>query len=414
MSDPLAIAAVTETLIRILFEGTNATIPGTTVTARPLDKARNGVSGNQINIFLYQAEPNAAWRNRDIPIKVRPGETSLPPLALNLYYLITAYGDNDDDNQGHRVLGLAISLLNDHSILSPDEIEAALPQSDLNRQVERVRISLQPLSLDETSKMWSAFQTQYRISMAYQVSVVLIESKLPTRSALPVLSRGEGDVGPAVVPFASVALTEVRPPNPQPSLRLGEDLTLIGSNLGQRGILARFTHPRLSTTQELTPLEGGTNGQISLHLPSVAEDSDAMIDWMPGFYNVELVLSRAGLPSWTSNSQAFALAPTISVSPLSAPAGDLTLTVTCTPRLQPEAHVRLLFGNRQIEPQTITNPPAASSDPPAPTELTFLVEGASEGEHVVRLRVDGVDSLPFVRTPTGLEFAADQKVIITP
>ncbi|MGW8252117.1 MAG: DUF4255 domain-containing protein, partial [Anaerolineales bacterium] len=206
MSDPLAIAAVTETLIRLLFEGINAAIPGTTITARPPDKARNGVTGNQINIFMYQVEPNAAWRNQDMPLRVRPGESAVPPLALNLYYLITAYGENDDDNQGHRVLGHAMSLLNDHPLLSRDEIEAALPQSDLNSQFERVRITQQPLSLDETSKLWSAFQTQYRISAAYQAALVLIESQRSTRAALPVLSRGEGDIGPIVVAFASPVL----------------------------------------------------------------------------------------------------------------------------------------------------------------------------------------------------------------
>lgn len=414
MSNPLAIAAVTETIIRILFEGVNAAIPGTTVTARPLDKARNGVTGNQINIFMYQVEPNTAWRNQDMPIKVRPGESAAPPLALNLHYLITAYGQNEDDNHGHQVLGHAMSLLNDHPLLNPDEIEAALPQSDLNNQFERVRISLQPLSLDETSKLWSAFQTQYRISAAYQVAVVLIESDRPSRAALPVLSRGESDVGPLVVAFASPVLSELRPPVPQPAVRMGEDLTLTGHNLSQEGLVARCRHPRLESIQELTPMEGGTSKQILLHLPGVPEDSDAMLNWMPGFYSLELALSRPGLPAWTSNSLAFALAPTITVSPLTAPAGDVTLTITCTPRLSPEASVRLLFGDRQIEPQTITNPPLTPPDPPPPTELTFLVEGASPGEYVLRLRVDGVDSLPFARTPSGMEFASDQKVTITP
>jgi hypothetical protein len=413
MSNPLAIAAVTETLIRILFEGINAAIPGTTVTARPLDKARNGISGNQINIFMYQVEPNYTWRNQDMPFQVRQGEISPPPLALNLYYLITAYGENDDDNHGHQALGHAMSLLNDHPLLSPDEIESALPQSDLNNQFERVRISLQPLSLDETSKLWSAFQSQYRISAAYQVSVVLIESKRPTRSALPVLSRGEGDAGPLVFPFASPSLSDVRPPTPQPGVRLSEDLSLTGHNLDLPGILARFRHPRLDAPQELAPLEGGTGTQMSVHIPAVLEVSNAMIDWMPGFYSLELVLNRPGMPTWTSNSQAFALAPTITISPLTAPAGDVTLTITCTPRLLAEANVRLLFGDRQLEPQTITNPPPGLADPPDPTTLTFLAEDASAGEYVVRLRVDGVDSLPFTRTPTGLEFASNQKVTIT-
>jgi hypothetical protein len=46
----------------------------------------------------------------------------------------------------------------------------------LHEQVERVRITLQPLTLEEVAKLWNVFQTPYRISVAYEVSVVLIES----------------------------------------------------------------------------------------------------------------------------------------------------------------------------------------------------------------------------------------------
>ena len=54
-------------------------------------------TGNQINVFLYQVLPDAAWRNRDMPRQMRPGETGHPPLPLVLYYLLTAYSDDEDD-----------------------------------------------------------------------------------------------------------------------------------------------------------------------------------------------------------------------------------------------------------------------------------------------------------------------------
>jgi hypothetical protein len=413
MSNPLAIAAVTETLVRLLFNGVNAAIPGTSVTARPLDKARSGITGNQINVFLYQTAPDAAWRNQDLPRQVRPGETAYPPLPLVLYYLVTAYGQNDDDSQAHRLLGYAMSTLHDHPLLSSAEIEAALPLSDLSTQPERVRITLQPLALEEISKLWAAFQTQYRISAAYQVSVVLIESSRPVRAALPVLRRGEQDRGPAVLALSAPVLTEARPPLPQPSLRLGEDLTLTGQNLDQAGLTVRFAHPRLEAPLEVPPsATGGTSRQISVHLPDQIEDPGALADWAPGFYTVALLVSRPDVPAWTSNSLAVALSPTISVSPLNAPAGDLTLTITCAPRLRAGQGARLLFGEQQLLPQTQTTP----VDPSQPTTLTFLVPGATPGEYIIRLRVDGVDSLPFVRVglPPQLEFAPNQKVTITP
>src|SRR6185312_11398192 len=97
------------------------------------------------------------------------------PLLLNLWYLVTAFGRDNDAVQpfGHRLMGKAASVLYDHPVLSAEEIKsattAALPSTDLDRQIERVRITLQPLSLDEISKLWTGFATQYRLSAAYEV-----------------------------------------------------------------------------------------------------------------------------------------------------------------------------------------------------------------------------------------------------
>ncbi len=92
-----------------------------------------------------------------------------------------------------------MSILHDHMILGAEEIRLAtqgpLPEADLDRQIERVRLTQHPVSLDELSKLWTGFSSPYRLSAAYQASVVLIESRRPTRSGLPVLTRGQGDSG---------------------------------------------------------------------------------------------------------------------------------------------------------------------------------------------------------------------------
>src|SRR5262249_182056 len=155
----------------------------------------------QVNLFLYQTLPDAAWRNLDIPRRVRPGETGQPPLPLTLYYLVTAYSDEDNDIKSHALLGKAMSILHDYPVIGADEIQNAtknddgLKNTNLPDQVERRRITLQPLTFEEMSKLWTTFQTHYRTSAAYQVSVVLIESTLPSKTPLPVLQRGEGDRG---------------------------------------------------------------------------------------------------------------------------------------------------------------------------------------------------------------------------
>lgn len=418
MSNALAISATTAALRNLLLTGVpvlDGDLADLEVTTQPPDVARKNVSKAQLNLFLYQTVINGAWRNLDMPRQVRPGETGFPPLALNLHYLITAYGrgENDNDALSHRVFGSAMSVLHDHPLLDPTELTVALPASDVAQQFERIRITPLAMSIDDISKLWTAFQSQYRLSTAYEVTVVLIDSQQPTRSAAPVLRRGEADRGVTAVAGGAPALAEIRFPRSQPAARLGDDITLLGSQLATADTAARFTSLRLADPIELTPTAGSQPGEIGLHLPSTAEDADVLNRWAPGFYTLGLVVRRPAIPPLTSNELAFALAPQITVAPIHASTGT-TLTVTCAPRIVWGAGVRqrvlLLFGDQQVEPKTVSTP----ADPSQPTTLEIVVPDVEPGTYLVRLRVDGVDSIPVILTgsPPLPTFDPAQQVIV--
>jgi hypothetical protein len=171
MSDSLAIAAVTSALRQRLQRALDASLPGTRVTIRPPDKARDGQAGNQVNLFLFQTSPNASWRNV-APGPAGPGGLRQPPLALNLLYLLSAHGRDDDDPEpfSQRLLGEAMRVLHEKPVLDLAELGKAPGGS-----VERVRVTLQPLSLEEIAKLWTIFQTPYRLSVVYEATVVLID-----------------------------------------------------------------------------------------------------------------------------------------------------------------------------------------------------------------------------------------------
>ena len=452
MSNSLAIAAVTATLRNLLSDsesGLPTDMPDAVVTTKPLDKVASGNgssdgSGSRVNLFLYQTEPNTAWSNRDMPVQVRPGEMGLPPLALNLYYLITAYGRNDDEILAHRLLGRAMSILYDHAILSRAEIRAALENNDLFQQIERIRITPQPMSSEEMSKLWTTFQTQYRISAAYQVSVVLIESTRPVKAALPVLSRGSEDQGVSALAAVSPFLRAVELPNRKPSAELGDTLKILGEGLDGNNLAVRFRYQRSNFADfsgqppvipiDIPPLPGNTATEMQVNLPEV-DDPEVPGQWSAGFYTLSLVIQRPDLPTWTTNELPFALSPQFEIAaPLpppgesiaTAPAGDVNITLNCIPPLllrdsptegiQVLQRVVLLFGEREI-PLTSVTPPA---DPSDPSILNFLVENAQAGAegqpktYVLRLRVDGVDSIPVDFTVSPPQFADDQKVKINP
>jgi hypothetical protein len=343
MSNQLAIAAVTATLRQLLMRGVPE-LPGNNVTTRPPDRARTGTdNSDQLNLFLYQATHNAAWRNADLPRQSGPGDVGPPPLALNLHYLVTAFGQGDDDTLSHRWLGAAMRVLHDHPLLGADEIRGALPGNDLHAQVERVRVTLQSLSLEEMSKLWTTFQTQYRISAAYEVDVVLIESTRPSRAALPVLRRGESDRGVEAVPGVSLPIIDdVRLPNRQSSALPGDEIVINGRNLGDLvGIRFTAVNARLAVDDRpLTftlppPAAVGDEASVRVTLP---DDAAAHAAHPAGFYSVAVVVRR-GPKEWSSNELPLAIAPRIeAIAPANpvarAAGGNVTLTITCSPRVR--------------------------------------------------------------------------------
>ncbi len=402
MSNSLAIAAVTTTLRNLLARSIGSELGSGIVTARPPDKAReNGDSSNQVNLFLYQTLPNASLRNADVTGRVRPGETGRFPLALNLYYLITAYSQDNEDIISHRLLGGAMRVLHDYAILNPDHIRTALPESDLHNQVERVRITPQSLNLDEISKLWTTFQTPYRISVAYEVSVILIDSSRPVKTPLPVLMRGSDDKGilaqtGLIPPFPTLQL--VQPPNQQPSVRLGERLILRGYHLQSQGdVIVRFMHPRWSRPFDLTSQPGAMDTEVVVELPERSQD------WPAGFYTV-MVQVRQGEQVRMTNELSFSLAPKILRFDISPPG---TLTVTCEPHVWPGQRVVLLVGDRELLPQVDLD---ASPRTEKTNTLVFNLREIPSGDYFLRLRVDGVDSLLVDRSVVPPVFDVSQKV----
>jgi len=414
VSNVLAIAAATRTLRNVLLNRMpllDADLSDLEVTLQPLDIARKGVSKAQLNLFLYQVIWNAGWRNMDTPGRVRPGETAQPALALNLHYLITAWGRGDSDNDAvsHRVLASAMSTLHDRPLLDADDIRNALPDNDLADQIERVRLTPLPQSVEELSKLWTAFQTNYRVSAAYEATVVLIDSQSPSRASLPVLRRGAQDRG--VISSASMApsLSGVALPHAQAAARLGDDLVLSGNQLAAANTLVRFNSPRLDAPVDVAPSAGATPGTLQVHLADSTEDAQAPSRWAPGLYTLSLLAQPPGLPVLISNELPLALAPAITVSPLTGSPGTQHLNLTCLPRIRDGQRVFLLFGDQLVTPNSITHP----VDPQQPTALAFDVPGVAAGTYTVRLRVDGADSIPVDFTGPVPVFDPTQQVVVS-
>jgi hypothetical protein len=428
MSNSLAIAAVTATLRGLLIREIRD-LPNQNVTTRPPDRAFGGGSAasDQLNVFLYQIIPNAAWRNRDIPNQTRPGETKQQPLALNLHYLISATGAGDDEIRSHRWLAQAMSIFHDYTILSPQEIREALTDNDLHEQVERVRISPLALSVEDLSKLWTTFTTPYRISTAYEVSVVLIESRRPARAPLPVLERNIAVQTNLLPPFPT--LTQIDVPNPQSTVRCGDGslnsgdaFTVKGHHLEpEAGEIpeVHFQHPRRREPLSV-PVERFSATDISLRLPDNPDPNSLTPDpledpnqWLVGVYRVTVDIKQTRhLPDGssicetrTTNELPLGISPRITNPNYVAETRRLSLT--CTPRILSGQPTFLLIGDHQIASETRQNPT---------NTLDFTLPSTiPSGDYFVRIRVDGIDSLLITSqgTSSKLEFDPGQKVRVS-
>ena len=212
MSSPMAIAAVSAVLKNLLdnavaddsLSSASGSVKVTLLAPNRINTDAGETS--QLNLYLYQVTSNPGWRNAGLPSRNDRGERlTNPPLALNLHYLLTAYGTKDFDAE--ILLGYAMHVLHETPVLTRDAIRTTLTSpspvtgnllpspmdkllaSDLADQIEQIKVTAEFLSTEEMSKLWTAMQVGYHISMAYQASVVLIEGQRPTRVALPVRER---------------------------------------------------------------------------------------------------------------------------------------------------------------------------------------------------------------------------------
>ncbi len=434
MSNALAIASVTAVLRDLLNNGlidhdVSATLGNVTVSSLSPDRI-DITSQNQqsrLNLFLYQVTPNAAWRNVGLPSRNANGERlSNAPLALNLHYLLTAYGALE--LHAEILLGYGMQLLHETPVLTRAAIRTALappsqvlgganlpPQlqalftSELSEQVEQIKITPETPNTEEISRLWSAFGAPYRPTAAYQASVVLIESKQTTKSALPVRARNV-----YVVPFNQPVIEQVtsqaNPAAPillnQPVLA-GQRLVLIG-----RGLRADDVRVNVGGI-EVTPADADiTDTQIIVSLPT----------GLPaGLQGAQVIQRRLmGTPpvphrGVESNLAAFVLRPAVdppaSVLFTAGPGPATisgTITLSANPAIGNSQRVVLLLNEflpLTSPPQTVVAaaysfaapsriPLSPPSGPPGSSQIIAIpVSGIKAGTYLVRIQVDGAESI---------------------
>jgi hypothetical protein len=228
MSDYTAIRGATLSLKTLLDDNLNIApaLPerlNATITVSRPDVKQTNVQGSRLNLFLYQVIVNQWLSNQEDPRVGTTSDYGRPPLSLNLRYLITPYSTDTDEIETHRVLGAAMRVLHDNAILLPTLMtsggQPVLDTSLLSAR-EHLRISPLTMTVDDMAKISTNAQESMRLSVAYEVLVVQIDSALPRVSPLPVRERN------VIITMGGPRIASVEPD----VLGIGDTLVLHGSN----------------------------------------------------------------------------------------------------------------------------------------------------------------------------------------
>jgi hypothetical protein len=169
----MVLAAVSEALRQILWEAFDAD-----AVIRPIVGSESAIvfknptettqdSGNRLSLWLYQITENEFVKNQPMLRGNGHDSAQFPPLALNLFYLVTPFASSGESD--HLLLGKTMEVLYDNATILLRDTTSGI--------AEELRIIFSRLTLEELTRIWDALREPYRLSVCYQVRVTRIDSQ---------------------------------------------------------------------------------------------------------------------------------------------------------------------------------------------------------------------------------------------
>jgi uncharacterized protein DUF4255 len=390
-----SIAGVSQSLVNLLGDRMTETAA---ITVAPPDVKLDQISDPRLNIYLYHLSENPFLKNQEIPGTGQPGVYGHPPLSLNLHYIFTAFGHSesgpDADMQAQFILGDAMRVLHDYAVISANLMQLKSPGKtildlSLLDEFEQIRVTLQPKSLEEISKIWTALpRVNFRRSVTYEVTVVQIESQQPRTIGLPVRERRV-----YALTMRSPQIEELfrQPPllrTKVAAIEEGETLRLTGRNFqapstsviidGVTDMSAAITALKDNQIDLVFPIG---SLEIGVHSLQIVQKVELIV------INGQPAVPRGG---FSSNVVSFQLLPTIT-----AAARDLVnpnlIRVSVTPAVKATQERSLLLGDH-----VVPSVPPQPTDPPTETLLFQLPQPPTDpiplGQYLMRVQIAGAES----------------------
>jgi hypothetical protein len=263
VSDFNAIRDVSETLRLLLQRHLQARDASVVVTVDSPHKEDQPEP--RVNLFLYLINQEEHRRNSGgwVPLGRDGNEERrvMEPLALRLYYLLTAFAS--DGSSEHRLLGESIQVLFNNQHLADGDLQGNLGQSEV--RARHIQVVLLNLDLESINNIWGNNVALLRASVAYEVSLVLLEPGAP-EDRVPVVREktpGSGDPDQHYdlqpVPFLANIEPDAAPP--------GATIRISGANLASEFLRVRFEGRDDHVVVVEPEAEGRTGGKLRVVVP---------------------------------------------------------------------------------------------------------------------------------------------------
>jgi hypothetical protein len=399
MSDFRAIQGVSTTLKALIEDRCQNKIK---VTIAPPDVSIDGIDGTRVNLFLYRVTENGSLKNQEIPGVGYPRDYGHPPLSLDLHYLLTVLGINDsDESTAQQILGDVMRVLHDYSVITDSllkrQSEDRILDASLQGQFEKIKITQAPISLEDITKIWTSLTKPYRLSVAYNVNVVQIESRLerPIKRLV-----GEPPLkGPKVyaVPFTSPRIKEIRVIRKDDKSRTERWIPF--ASIGDTIVIIGFNFQGETPVRTILGPDGGnvaiknlTDERIEVVIPDIiVDEKDVEHRLQPGPNTVEVVRDiKMGEPpvdhiGMRSNQAPFMLVPGIDkITPPNINAFRQTLKIEGSRLYNAKKESVTLIGSTRIETYSTREEKVLEFE---------LPDGLEKGDQTVRVRVNGAENI---------------------
>jgi hypothetical protein len=393
----LDLSIVTDRLVKLLDDYRQLqlfqTLASFTVSGNPPDKvAKEG--GSHLSVYLFHIESDKFQKNTPVS-GARDTKIPAQPLSLNLYYLLSAFSDNENGyREEQQAMSIALRCFHENPIIRTNVV------LDGQTVKEEFCLTMEIETADSLGRLWQATTTAMRLATVYKVSVVFITPPAPTVSPAPVWVFR---IVPEVLPFTlpgqllstSANLSYVAPDgqtynlSPSPALvAAGQRFFLYGT--GFTGTTRLYLLAASGTETDISSwIQTRETTRLELQIPTASPPA-------PGVYQLQIgnALAMTDPSATRSNPTPFSIAAL--VNPTGGPIvnGVIGTTLTLAGQGFVTGKTEVLLSSIKLTPVS-GSPGAGQFQVVSNTALQLqLPTTIAAGRYPVRVRVNQVESVP--------------------